>query len=455
MSDTTRLLDDTTTDFEVEGDWDMLDNESRTSTERYNEEPHHIFNDKVMQLCKSTFAGLEIETEHMEGGSFNRVIGIAVKPAVRKRNTFCRIFWKLRSRLERLFEHGISPLPSAEYVVRIRRDRDAEYTIRHDVATLDFVRTRTLLPIPAVIKFDDSENNVLESAYMIQNRIFGVRLDLVWPELTQAQRYDGLRKITLMTAQLHNIMSDRAGVINPSPNYFKEPEIGKLHLLNPDRISKLPPASTPQTTFEFMMEAWERVEKFQRDFATDEFVMSVFYKIRKIIRALRDKGFFPDDDCFHFAHTDLFPRNILVQVTTYRAPFYFWPNISHPYYNDDSERCALLEPETDEGKELKSLFENLASKEWLRYAFTPEYVIARRIVWWLWTGCWGKPEFAEGNEIVRAWQQLHYNEELVDGYWPTVIDEGMGVNASPESEDGDGGVVVAQNQDGAEGSQRM
>lgn len=74
---------------------------------------------------------------------------------------------------------------------------------------------------------------------------------------------------------------------------------------------------------------------------------------------------------------------------------------------------ATTEP-TDPGLlRMKALWERLAGDEWKRYAFTPEYMIARRLFTRLRDGICRVGDDDDATSIVDDWQKLHYDERLV------------------------------------------
>jgi hypothetical protein len=74
---------------------------------------------------------------------------------------------------------------------------------------------------------------------------------------------------------------------------------------------------------------------------------------------------------------------------------------------------AATEPTDPELRRLKQLWEELASEEWKRYAYMPEYMIARRIFTKLRDGICRVGEAHEAQRTIDDWQKLHYDERLV------------------------------------------
>jgi hypothetical protein len=74
---------------------------------------------------------------------------------------------------------------------------------------------------------------------------------------------------------------------------------------------------------------------------------------------------------------------------------------------------AAMQPNDPELIRLKNLWEELASGEWKRYAYTPEYMMARRLFTRLRDGICRVGDGEDAQGIADDWQQLHYDERLV------------------------------------------
>jgi len=148
-------------------------------------------------------------------------------------------------------------------------------------------------------------------------------------------------------------------------------------------------------------------------------------------------GFIPDSDRFYFCHLDLYPRNMLVEIeddsslpltglldwdaqfayfcpkfVAYRAPSWLWVSGGHEY----NEMIAADEPKDAEYRRLKSLWEKAASTEWKRYAYEPEYMIARRMFALLRDGIRRDGDKEEARSIVDGWQELYPDQRLATAY---------------------------------------
>jgi hypothetical protein len=152
---------------------------SNTSSKYHGHESLSTFHDKIKQLCAAKLGPRGIETERMEGGGFNRVIGVTVYPEK------WTLKWLLSS-LPGFLRRQLMSEPTEKYVLRIPRWEHGEYTIDHEVTLLHFARLHTTLPVPRVPLFDSSSSNAINSTYMMQERLPGVRLSDCWDKLSHA-----------------------------------------------------------------------------------------------------------------------------------------------------------------------------------------------------------------------------------------------------------------------------
>ncbi|KAF1952787.1 hypothetical protein CC80DRAFT_478844, partial [Byssothecium circinans] len=234
---------------------------------------------------------------------------------------------------------------NGQYVVRISRDHNWDsYGIPHQLSILNFVRHLVKKPIPRIVAFGLTAENDIGSPYTIQERLTGQNMLDAWLGLNRAQRLSA---------------------------------------------------------------------------------------IRLIIVALHDLGFLPDDEKFHFCHLDLFPRNMLINIvgdqddtvelsavldwdamysffcpkfTAFGPPFWIWnsaPEDSNEVGNN--EELALTVPRKDEDIEMKKLFDEFASEEWKRFAYTPEYIVARRLFRYLKNGIRSNEDMNDIENAIKDW----------------------------------------------------
>jgi hypothetical protein len=196
-----------------------------------------------------------------------------------------------------------------------------------------------------------------------------------------------MRRIIDLKSMVQNISNASPGVISTHETKLSSTNVELDEIANELRkkynIPLAPPR--PQTTFDLLFSLCDgQIAGDQRN-NLDGFVMPVWYKLRKITHSMCDLGFIPDTDQFHFCQLDLFARNILVNLpddktveitgvldwdaryayfcpkfVAFGAPFWLW--LDDDIYEDDEE-LAVAEPKSQEQRQIKNLFEELASEE--------------------------------------------------------------------------------------------
>lgn len=92
----------------------------------------------------------------------------------------------------------------------------------------------------------------------------------------------------------------------------------------------------------------------------------------------------------------------------YRAPFWLW--VEDEY--DEDERSANALVLTPRGRATKNLFDGLAGPEWVRYAYAPQYIIARRMFAIMKSGLVSDQDHHTANNIIAMWKWLHPEDDV-------------------------------------------
>ncbi|KAI4605196.1 hypothetical protein J4E83_010739 [Alternaria metachromatica] len=303
------------------------------------------------------------------------------------------------------------------------------------------------------------------------SRLSGQNLNKIWPELTISQKINAMHIVVHVMEKLHTIQEPKAGNIAsltrlPYPPNKVIPEI-QAFKTSQDQVSAFSgPADRPaeaMTTRQFLIHQSYRWKILEED--RDDGDKAPWYCFDIITQALYDNGFIPDDDKFYFCHLDLYPRNMLVEIenesrlsltglldwdaqfvyfcpkfVAYRAPFWLWVSGGQWY----DEMIAADMPEDAEYRRLKSLWDKEASTEWKRYAYEPEYMIARRMFALLRDGIHHDGHKEEARSIVGDWQVLYPDQRLATAY---ANDESDQTEASMDFEDLDEGIYTLAQQD--------
>jgi hypothetical protein len=155
------------------------DAESASSTVVYDHEPFITFRSRVLAFAQSNIwtdaTPEEITVERLQGGGFNRIVGLTRQL------------------------HGSSNT-KIQYILRLPRFEAAQ--LDNDVAVLQFLHQLCEIPAPKVIMFDGTKDNGLDSQYMLQNRIPGTDLYSSYPNLTHDERCRVARELGSIFRQM-------------------------------------------------------------------------------------------------------------------------------------------------------------------------------------------------------------------------------------------------------------
>ena len=186
---------------------------SHTSTQAKQSTPFAEFAWSVQQLCKKLWPTSfeEVSIERLQGGSYNRIIGLTIKSSLATSSDQQDIE---RPSLMVADSNIATQDRSSEYILRI--SRDAESLVDGDIITLCYVRARSSIPVPQIVAFDLGTDNLLGSPYTIQHRIAGVPLIQVMDDLTQTQRRQ-------LVVQIAGIVRELQGMTSPVPGQLGFP----------------------------------------------------------------------------------------------------------------------------------------------------------------------------------------------------------------------------------------
>lgn len=439
---------------ETYGGCDMVDIEddkndtqsvfSITSTARYSHEAFKTFQEKVMQLATEVFLeGSCFEISRMKGGSFNRIVGLKVVEPSPKKYT-----WKWMCELvQSLFGNHVAR-DAHEYIVRV--PRYVITNIEYDVATLLVIGSRLSIPIPRVTFADLTDKNVLGNPYMIQPRLVGENLAFIWDSLNLAQKKSAAREITKLLVNVASVTSNAAGTVSLSHATITDASTIALDKFSvPCRGQEVDKYDKPftslassQTTLEFLLEQCERWREFQ----TAEGICwhNIWDGLTEVARGLNELGFL--DETFHLCHGDLLPYNMLVEVcddknieitaildwdsaffaptfVAYRPPFWMWLDEDD---NGDNEAGANVDPQTEENIALKAAFNETATTELKRFAYAPEYILARKMFNTLKNGLFATWDIEAAEDVIHEWGELHPDQDSdsrTDSSWNSGVDQ--------------------------------
>lgn len=419
---------------ELEASTSVSRRHSRTSTFRYTQEPFFTFKDRVIDLCTTLWPDVPSESivvERLRGGSYNRVIGITVPSIPGERS-----------------EDGL--VTGSEYVLRIPRAKNSE--IDQELATLCFVRDRTTIPVPEMIKFDLTCDNPVNEVYNIQPKIPGVRLCDVYMEMSQTERLSIVRQLAQILIQMHNVRSSTPGYLGaskimkrdgngkPAPdirvvdfkvNTFKSLEGEPLWGGMKDDTAR--PVSVSQL-FADQFNAWKEFGRKTFRGETEDKLMEDFRKVAKQMKTVNLIG----ADFFLF-HPDFAPQNILVskketgtrgqnQQSPEHLPEWIvsgvldWDGTAYVPYSvactpptwiwswggdgeEEDEAVLCRTPDDREARERKELFDSLMGPCYTEYAYSAGHRLVRRLFKFAIDGLFDDHQYKDVEIFFADWRE--------------------------------------------------
>lgn len=335
-----------------------------------------------------------------------------------------------------------------EYILRIPRFDASQ--VDADVAALLFVKRLPeighshgipTIPAPEVIAFDETENNALESSFMVQKRLRGQPLIDVYPQLGHEQPLRVARDLGHVYRRMLAVSSTQAGrLVLPDGNRSLDAEIhvtswdpGASIISKSERKPRTSAAYRSGRSEESVLELLKRTFQEQKAelgkmLPNDTFRPHLIDQFCKMVSEMDAAGYFKEmDGHFAFSHLDLEPRNILVNqesppdrqiisgildwdsavlapaFMSCAPPMWIW---GWQEDEDEDERLANEEPATPGQKELKTVFETAAGPQYVRCAYHPAYRLARRLVRFAVHGIRSSEDVKEAESILGEWQSL-------------------------------------------------
>lgn len=426
---------------------------SDTSTLKYEQETWDVFRPRVEKLCQilwppqksiiqslsnsrivtrlraNKFVRLFITAqdapliERLRGGDYNRIVGITLPAA--------------------------KPKEAHDRNLILRVPRWGQGQTERVVATLDYLRQRSNIPISNIVAKDFSRDNALGSPYVIQNRIPGSDLEILWAELNHSQRCTIAREVGSVIKCLLTLESPVTGHIKGSSRETGTAgpfTIVPFELKNTDgdlfeeqEQHSAPISETPrqsQTILDFFkcqIRRWREVDVARNAGMVDRTV-GLWDSMLKLVEEMNDLDLFKMGvHCL--CHVDLHPRNIMakvhpdgsVQVTgildwdeamvapkfvNCEPPGWLWG-----FDPDDLSQEDLLTwpyempgandlPPTLEKQELKRIFEEYAGLEYLSLAYDEQFRMSRGLFRVAVFGLTSSENYSAADRIISDWARL-------------------------------------------------
>ncbi|KAJ5097750.1 hypothetical protein N7456_008471 [Penicillium angulare] len=156
-----------------------------------------------------------------------------------------------------------------------------------------------------------------------------------------------------------------------------------------------------------------------------EYEVEFFDQFLKIASEMHDIGIL-EEDGYCLCHQDIAPRNILLQQkpqadvitgildwdSSLFAPLFMscappmWLWAIDELDEDDEERFAGDIPSSPEYRQIKELFDEAAGPVFLRYAYHPQYRIARSLFRFIVEGLTSNDDFERAERLPREWDEV-------------------------------------------------
>jgi aminoglycoside phosphotransferase (APT) family kinase protein len=406
---------------------------STTSTEVFEHEPFSTFQSKVIDLCKENWPHLStkaFEVTRMEGGSYNRVIGVSVDVSKTQLPWYERHAKQLFQQLCFIGRRKDKTKSKVrEYVIRMPRYEHAWF--EQEVAILLFLAT-TNVPAPKIKSFGLSTANPLSSRFTIQPRIPGKSVHDVYLDLNTSQRISFARDLGLALKEMGKIRAPCPGTLDPDSILNGSQDVKILRVQCPPRNAPRPPSteaplpSTLMSVYDLITSQLARQREY--DISLHRESLNPWKPFRAIIDELHAQGLF-DDIEYYLTHMDFEPRNILLHTTSpttaclsaildwdealfapallnCRPPSWLWD-----FEGDDDEELdesvAGKTPEDPDLAAVKAAFEDVVGEQYLKYAYEAEYRIAQDITRLAVQGIGSNEDYEAAEKVLREWGEMY------------------------------------------------
>lgn len=361
--------------------------------------------------------------KRLRGGDYNRIVGITLQPA----------------KYEKMRERNL--------ILRVPRWGQGQ--IAHAVATLDYLRQISNIPVPVIVATDLNNDNALGSPYVIQNRIPGCDLELLWAELNHSQQ-------CMIALEIGSVIKCLLTLESPVPGHIKgvitrsgtarSLMVVPFDLKNTDgdlfEEQEQHPSSAPETPrqsqtildfFKCQIGRWRAVD-VARNAAMVDRTVGLWDSMLQVVEEMNDLDMFKTTThCL--CHVDLHPRNIMAKIhpdgsvkvtgildwdeavvapkfVNCEPPGWLWGfdpddlpcenKLTWPYEMPGADDV----PPTPEKQELKRIFEEHAGAEYLRLAYDERFRLSRGLFRVAVFGLTSSETYSAAERIISDWARL-------------------------------------------------
>ncbi|KAI0255744.1 kinase-like domain-containing protein [Lactifluus subvellereus] len=259
---------------------------SETSSIIYSHETFETYKEKVALLLASLFS-YEVASQavlyHLQGGSYNRVIGISMPS-------------------------GSDPecCTSEELILRVPRFEAAD--VQAESLLLIHLHKTKAVPSPEVIFYDSSSSNALEQPYILMRRLEGESLLTAHSKMNHGQRLAPAKTIAQLIAKIHNHPAP-AGI---GPLCVTDGSLFIGHYTNEGKYDCLGANYTPpSTTHEFFQTHFTELAIPGLNETEADWGPTLYRRLRDISKRVLHGLAFSQPGMNVLVHRNFAPRNII------------------------------------------------------------------------------------------------------------------------------------------------
>ena len=332
-----------------------------------------------------------------------------------------------------------------------------EHEVLQTVLILQFLhRRRGRLPIPKVIMYDLDHHNPINYPYIVLERLPGKDLSGIYSQMAHAQKVIVAKKLGTTYRQLLSITNSYAGLLKepreetttpPSAPWLMPFGMNRNWKKRPDpRVSEMGDNILTTETLEaeprclnsrdISLLAFKR-RLFYSTILDFEWEVDIEKKAMDIINHVARDGLL-DDRTICLWHTDLFPRNIMVDVETKpkdpvitglldwddaalaprfmacQPPYWLWDTkiddddtgTDDDDTSTDEEPLDTPQPQTAEAAEIKQAFDLSAGKVYCKLAYNPKLIVVRRLLRHCLQAQWSDSTLKKFEDVFDHWEIL-------------------------------------------------
>lgn len=374
--------------------------------------------------------------QNIGAGNYNEVLGITINGDGKSRT------YRDTDLLKELIyppihiDEEVTKRAMNRFVLRIPRQSGS---IAKSVAILKYLGKNADFKVPEIIHYDITKNNPMQLKYILMSWVEGKPLSdiLKANKLDQDQRRRLATELSLFYKQIQGLNNNTPGEIFAGP--IGNAGIDSISLQpigtdpnNQDQslVQRDNSKSTRPTNANMLVDAYTR--KLKEANSNKESPLHSFIPQLEtcldIAVGLSKSSLLGDDSNFCLCHTDFFPRNIMLDTSktpmitaiidwdepifapkfaTCLPPVWLWQDLNRQ--KDEVEKFGTWSAaDSVEHREVKRVFDETMGSEYVRLAYSPQYVIARRLLKFARDPTWQWRDWYidQIDEIKQEWEKI-------------------------------------------------